>query len=89
MDLMLRRSGGAVCSVDVRDGPFAVASACVRAMVMMAGGCVGFHGRDEDKSSSPSPSLDWSRKSIGSPGSQSRGGRGKAREARHQSTSPQ
>ena len=49
MDLVLRRGGGAVCSVD---GPFAVASARVRAMLMMAGGYVGFHERDEDDKSS-------------------------------------
>jgi len=42
---MLRWGGGAVCSVD---GPFAVASARMRAMLMMAGGYVGFHERDED-----------------------------------------
>ena len=45
MDLMLRRSGGVVCSVD---GSCAVASARLRAILMMAGGDVGSHERDEN-----------------------------------------
>ena len=52
MDLMLRWSGGAVCSED-GDCPFAMASARVRAMLMMAGGDVGFHERVR-KNKSPS-----------------------------------
>ena len=51
VDLMLRRGGGAVSSVD-GDGLFAVARARVRAILTMAGDYVVIHEHVEDKSSS-------------------------------------